>query len=122
MAIKVTVTGDKELVRAVRARAKVFPGKVKRALYREAETIMTDSKENYVPVDQSILKNSGHVIMDKTRIAVHLLFGGLAEAYAVVQHEVLTFHHTVGGPKYLERPLLARAATILQSIARRVKL
>lgn len=79
------------------------------ALKEEAERIMTDSKTNYVPVDQGILRASGYVgdpEISGDTLEVELGYGGAASDYALVQHERLDYNHRVGGAKYLERPLL----------------
>lgn len=39
--------------------------------------------------------------------------------YAVRQHEDMTYRHTVGGPKYLERAL--RETDVLEELARELK-
>jgi hypothetical protein len=88
---------------------------VEAALLEQAEAVMADSKEHYVPVDVAALKNSGHVqppVSTGNELSITLGYGGAARAYAIVQHERMDFRHTVGGPKYLERPLLAAAARI----------
>lgn len=79
-----------------------------KALYVEAERIMAESAP-LVPVDFGVLKASGHVQppeMSGERVSVTMGYGGPAEAYALVQHEDLTFRHTVGQAKYLEQPFL----------------
>ena len=79
---------------------------VGKAAYREGVTIMAEAK-TLCPVDNGFLKASGHVRKpeyDGPRVSVTIGFGGVAEAYAVVQHENLEFHHTVGQAKYLEQP------------------
>lgn len=91
-----------------------------RALGIEAELVMTDAKENYVPVGHppedktpGTLRASGFVlppVILGSHIEVILGFGGAAEAYALVQHEHMEYHHTVGRSKYLEIPMLAAAA------------
>lgn len=81
-------------------------------LYRFGEIIITDAKQNYVPVRDGILRASGFVEQPKIsqrEITVRIGFGGAAEAYAAAQHERMDYKHTVGGPKYLERPVLAHA-------------
>jgi hypothetical protein len=124
MSVYFTVTGTD----ALRAALEQFgPGAqevAQAAIYQEAEAIMADSKENYVPVDTGTLKNSGYVALLETEnnlLSVEMGYGGAAEAYAVVQHERLEFNHPVGGPKYLERPLLAAAGNLLQNLANRIK-
>lgn len=77
------------------------------ALYLEAELIMTDSKQNYVPVDTGVLRNSGTVtkpVITNKSVEVTLGYGGPAADYAVVVHE---YPPSVGQGKnkYLSRPL-----------------
>ncbi len=63
------------------------------------------------PVDKGPLRASGTVLppeISGSRITVASGFGGAAKKYAVVQHEDLNLRHAVGGPKFLERPFLAR--------------
>lgn len=93
---------------------------VEKVLYTRAELIMARSKNEFVPVDLGVLKDSGYVQRPVRRgldIEVTLGFGGAAQAYAMRQHEDLELHHPplksrkghigsqVGGPKYLERPM-----------------
>ena len=79
------------------------------AAYQEATNIMAEAKP-LCPVDNGFLKASGHVRMpeiDGARVTVTMGFGGVAEAYALVQHENLDFHHNVGQAKFLEQPFAA---------------
>ena len=95
------------------------------ALFRRGEAIMTDSKQNYVPVDTGALRGSGHVqlpVVNGNEVTVTLAYGGVAEAYAIPQHERLDYNHTVGGPKYLERPLLEAGKTLAKDLAADLKL
>ena len=113
--------------------AKKYPEAARRALYRNAEFIMTDSKQNYVPVDEGQLRASGHVVMDATKLEVTLGFGGPAGignvsdsndetvGYAIVQHEVDSYEHTVGEDKYLEKPLMAALPRLAGDIGRDIK-
>lgn len=78
------------------------------AIYQEAEAIMTESKKQ-CPVDFGNLKNTGNVSPPENHsghISVTLGYGGPSVKYAVVQHESLEFHHTVGKAKFLEDPML----------------
>jgi hypothetical protein len=79
-------------------------------LQQEAETIMTKSKRDYVPVDTGTLRASGHVkepVITGTRVQVTMGYGGAASAYAIVQHENTQLHHPNGGQaKYLEQPVM----------------
>ncbi len=86
------------------AEAPVIAGK---ALYIRGNKIMKVAKDERVPVDLGALKGSGYV--RKPRVTargatVVMGFGGVAKAYALVQHERKDYHHTVGGPKYLSGP------------------
>lgn len=95
------------------------------ALFRRAEAIMTDSKQNYVPVDTGALRGSGHVqlpVQNGNDVTVTMGYGGVANAYAIPQHENLNYNHTVGGPKYLERPLLEAGKTLAKDLAADLKL
>lgn len=74
------------------------------------EEIMTDVKDarpnHGVPVDEGTLRGSGRVegpVGPKASPTVSLSFGGAAAPYALIQHEVTTFRHTIGEPRYLVR-------------------
>lgn len=89
-------------------------------LYRWCEGVMTDAKENYVPVKDGILRGSGFVeqpVISPTNISCRMGFGGGSVAYAAKQHENLDYQHTVGGPKYLERPIYAHLPELKAEIA-----
>lgn len=113
------VEGLREMQRAVRRIADRHPKQVKKILRAIAERIMTRSKREFVPVDLGNLKSTGHVEEDRNRIRVTLIYGGPAAPYALDQHENMTYNHTVGGPKYLERPLMAEVPSMAQEIARK---
>lgn len=94
------------------------------ALFQEGEAIMADAKANYVPVDTGVLRASGMVAapeIDGNTVSVAMGFGGAASAYALVQHERLDYHHSVGGPKYLERPFLDAANGLEDRLAERLR-
>jgi hypothetical protein len=85
------------------------------SLYQSAEVIMTDSKENYVPVKTGNLRSTGFVQLpeiDGQDINVTLSYGGPAVDYAVVVHEDLTAHHPHGQAKYLSTPLEQRLGDV----------
>lgn len=107
-------------------------------LYKFANIIMTDAKENYVPVDNGPLRASGMVmepVIEGRNISVTMGFGGAAEAYALAVHEHLSdysppswkkaeasgrgvhFSPAGHGPKYLERPVIAHANELVETIA-----
>lgn len=122
-------------VSAIRAAA---PG----ALYEEGLAIMADSQSNYVPVDEGVLRASGHVTPPQTmgdETTVTLSFGGAAAPYAIAVHEHLgehsprswrvaeaagrpvQFHPSDRGPKYLERPLLKAQEGFVSRLAERIR-
>lgn len=83
-----------------------------RALYQEAERIMTASKE-IVPVLTGALRASGVVLLPEvsaTNVSVELGYGGPAAPYAVYVHENVMARHKEGQQaKFLERPMLEAA-------------
>lgn len=108
------------------------------ALYRQAQRIMAESKERFVPVDLGTLKSSGKVHPPKysgRTVTVELSYGDAASAYALAVHEhpsrhsppswqgaQITFSPSGTGPKYLERPLMAAVPTLAQELARDLNL
>jgi len=108
--------GQRELRAAVAAQAKKEPLRVKAAIVKEAETIMTASKK-LVPVKTGNLRASGHVEIHPTRIRVDLVYGGPAADYALRVHEDLDAFHRVGQAKYLEEPLNDAIPGMAQRIA-----
>lgn len=133
MSLEVKVKGLDELDRKIGRLARKYPEAARRALRRNAEFIMTDSKENYVPVDEGELRASGHVILDDKKLEVTLGFGGPAGignqsstnkgdvGYAIVQHETMEYSHRVGEAKYLEKPLHAAVAHLAEDIGRDIE-
>ncbi len=141
MSISLTITGSEALVAELKRRGLDAKPAAAAALFQEAEDIMGTSKEEYVPTDDSILKNSGHVAqpdIDSDEISVAMGYGGAASAYALAVHEHLSehsppswktaeakgrpvrFHPSGRGPKYLERPLLAAASGMAGRLAGRM--
>ena len=114
----VKITGDKKVIANLNKLARRAPVGAAAALFQEAEKIMTESKESFVPVDQGPLRASGQVAKpDVTPLgaSVTMGYGGDAEAYALAIHEHPSpasppswaggVNFKRGGPKYLERPL-----------------
>lgn len=100
--------GLDEFMDRLKRSEKNAPRQLGRALYVEGNRIMTVSKRDYVPVDQGVLRASGHVRQPHIRgtwAEVVLGYGGAASGYALVQHERLDYAHNVGQAKYLERPV-----------------
>lgn len=116
-------------VEGLRAKLRVARGlvvqEVARALLEDAEETMAISKRDFVPVDQGILRGSGHVAgpdIGANKVTVTLGYGGAASAYALVQHERTDFNHPRGGQaKYLERPFFQRAAGLDQRVSGQVR-
>ena len=136
--IRVEVTGTDAILRALQQAGRKGMQAATAAFYQEAERIMTDSKEHYVPVHDAILKGSGHVQPPQVtggHLSVTLGYGGAASAYALAVHEHLsqhsppswkaaeaagrpvTFHPPGRGPKFLELPLLAAERGFSERIA-----
>jgi hypothetical protein len=122
----VTIRGGAELV--ARLTALGDPARVGRAvgaaLYQEAERVMADSKEHFVPVDLGELRASGHVRepqVSGAKASVQMGFGGPAAPYALRQHEELGYHHEVGEAKYLEKPLLAATDGLAARLGARIR-
>ena len=105
------MSGLKNLDRAL-AKLNKFKGRVehvmKSELYKEAEGIMTLSKDAFVPVDDGPLRTSGQVdepVVNRGVINVTLGYGNAAVEYAKPVHEDLAAFHPGGGQaKYLEIP------------------
>jgi len=110
------------------------------AVYVEANLIMTNAKQNFVPVDLGTLRNSGTVsqpiIAEDGTISIKLYFGGAAAPYALAIHEhpssfdppswrgkpILNFRGKQGrGPKYLEYPLRQAENGMAERLAARIR-
>jgi hypothetical protein len=127
--------GTAEVLRRLSKVIEKFPKVVMRALRQEAELDMTESKKRcpvysppiggYVDHVGGTLRASGHVL-DPVRkgsmMSVDMVYGGAAEAYAVIQHESLDFHHNVGEAKYLESVVLESAPYLRARVASRIRL
>ena len=114
----VKITGDKKVIANLNKLARRAPIGAAAALFQEAEKVMTESKESFVPVDLGVLRVSGKVAQpDITPLgaSVTMGYGGEAAAYALAIHEHPSpasppswaggVNFKRGGPKYLERPL-----------------
>jgi len=124
----VKITGDKKVIANLNKLAARAPKLAAGALLLEAESIMTASKNSFVPHDQGILKASGEVQKPPKVLpfgaSVVMGYGGQAGAgnkednpnrYALAIHEHPSQHSPPswaggvtfksGGPKYLEKPL-----------------
>lgn len=111
--------GTAQLRAALTAAGAAAPKAMAAAGLVEMESVMAEAKAQ-TPVDKGTLRDSGHVLppdIGPTSVEIVAGFGGAASAYAIVQHERLDLAHTVGGPKFLERPFLARVPRMEQSLA-----
>lgn len=116
--------GLERFKRSSRQKGEAILRGLERGLVKEAEGVMTISKQAYVPVDFGILKGSGFV--DKPtrrgrRVVIELGFGGPAAPYAVYVHEDLTAFHTVGEAKYLQKPLRSAKRGMAERLAKEVR-
>lgn len=94
------------------------------ALYVQAEQIMTDSKQNYVPVVSGVLKGSGTVlkpVVVGNIITVVLGYGGMASEYAVVVHEYPVSYGQHKN-KYLQKPLNKAVTGMPNRLAKSIRM
>lgn len=133
---RIRVRGIEQVRRALRRLNGTANEAFARELFREGETIMTESKQ-LVPVDSGALRSTGHVtppVREAGTLRVTLAYGGPAGAegvsdegkgryvgYALHVHEDLTARHTVGGPKFLERPALEATPGMATRMAVRIQ-
>lgn len=96
---------------------------VAQGVYAEASAIMLTAKRR-VPLDQGTLRASGIVnqpVVFGTSWSLTMGFGGAASAYALIQHENLTFNHRAGrSAKYLENPVIEDLGFFQDNLAKRV--
>ena len=113
------MSGTEELTKALSVFGELAKEMLGKALYREAEYIMSDAKQ-LCPVDTGNLRASGHVTQPEVTgesVSVVLGFGGPAVKYALPVHERLDVHHPNGQAKYLEQPMLAAAKNLESRLA-----
>lgn len=92
------------------------------ALYLEAEETAGLSK-TLTPVDTGALRDSHTVsqpVITNNEISVTIGVGGPAAPYAVIVHEVVETHHTVGQAKFLQLAVLQRSKTMAMRIANKI--
>ncbi len=88
-----------------------------------AEVVMTDSKDNYVPVVSGALYNSGFVEppeFGRQKVLVRIGFGGGTTAYALRVHEA-PVSWGQGKNKYLTKPLKFHISTFPSLIQQAVQ-
>lgn len=136
------VTGKKETIAALQALGSHAPLSVEGGLFEFGSLVEGDAKV-LTPVLTGNLRASGYTItptlenLSETsdvdpasralavrtaeQITAVVGFGGPAQVYALIQHERTDFHHTVGQAKYLETAVQARAATLPEVLAGRLR-
>lgn len=122
--IKIELIGAPELAKILAtAGARAIPA-LKQALNEEGQIAFRDS-QRLVPVDTGTLRRSGILEPAKekgTSIEVVMGYGGAASAYALKQHENLSYRHKEGKQaKYLEQPVMQRQAKLSQNIQKRMQ-
>lgn len=94
-----------------------------RGLYQNALLMFAES-QRIVPVDTGTLARSGMVEPPNNSAAqpeVIIGYGGLASAYALIQHENLDYrHHSPEQAKYLEQPVLQGLPAMKADLAARL--
>ncbi len=123
MRITVEIKGAKQLQEALAKLGDRMMAEAGKALYAEAELIMTESKEQ-CPVDTGALRGTGHVEDPQAsggQVTVQMGYGGPAAPYAVYVHERLDVRHRVGKAKFLEDPVKAAAPKLPARLTRRLK-
>jgi hypothetical protein len=105
---------------ALRKRLEAVVKAAEAALYQAGSIIMTEAKER-APLDIGTLRNSGYVTLPRRQgddVMVEAGFGGAAKAYAVIQHEELSYRHEVGEAKYLENAINAKEQEVQERVRR----
>lgn len=129
-------TGTDAMRRRIALAGQTIRERLAAALYAEAQAIMRDSKDRFVPVDEGVLRASGGVDLPQFKgreISVRLYFGGAASAYAAAVHEhpsvysppswrgkAVQFHPEGRGPKYLWTPMKLRMRGMAGRISARI--
>jgi hypothetical protein len=122
--MRIVMTGHTRAMQQLARAGAVTPHGLSVGLREIAETVMTASKRDYVPVDTGALRASGFVdapLVTATGARVDLGFGGPAAPYAAIVHEDLLARHPVGQAKYLEIPLRAYVQGMAAVLAMRAR-
>lgn len=99
----VTINGVDELLAKLAVLPQLQTAGALNGLLAAGQDCMDDSKENFCPFRLGALRGSGVVFAEDQQVV--LSYGGVgsgAEAYALEQHENLSYKHEIGGAKYLE--------------------
>lgn len=116
----VSIDGAEDLLAKLQLLPQLSTASVMNGMLDKSQEVMDWIKANgFVPFQFGPLQESGAVYVSETDTdpTIIMSFGGVGsgvEAYALDQHENLSYNHPIqGGPKYLERPLLMRANDII---------
>jgi hypothetical protein len=89
-----------------------------RGLLLGAEHVLTEA-QNLVPLDEGALQNTGTASIDEGSLTAMVSYD---TPYAARQHEELDWRHAPGRQaKYLEQPLNAERATVLDLVAAQMR-
>lgn len=115
-----TLTGLGQLRRALNQAGDLAGDALEAALVEEANETMADSKQQ-TPVDTGRLRATGTVFPVERSGGNVSIEMGYGTDYAVPVHEKMGVHHPTGNAKFLERPLLERAAQMPVRLAAKVR-
>jgi hypothetical protein len=120
---RLDLTGDEELVNALKAGKEHTPQAIAQAIWEEANMIFAKS-QILVPVDTGVLRGSGGVSapqMGTQGYFVDIFYGGPAAPYALFVHEIIgNYHNPPTQAKYLEQPVMEAMPSIQQNIRGRI--
>ncbi len=93
---------------------------------REANELLREIKDGgWVPVDKDDLRKSGKVERVQVNKSTRKTVISFNTPYAWEQHENMEYNHTVGGPKFVERPMLMKmsgmSSRLAEDVRRRVR-
>jgi hypothetical protein len=139
-AVRFSLKGTKTMAAKLRAMAENQHKRGSTSLFRRAQAILKRSREEFVPVDEGDLRDSGYVKLfrdTRERTTIQIGFSAL---HAVPVHEHLSehspyswrtaeargspvrFHPDGRGPKFLEIPFLEAQATLKRDLAQDLQL
>lgn len=98
-----------------------FRSAAKIALREEAEAIMAESRDIYVPIDTGHLKSTGKVQNVAETGSEMVVSMGYSADYAEEVHENLRARHLVGSAKYLETPLIGAYTNMSARVSARIR-
>lgn len=143
MPVSFKVTGGKEMAQTLKAASVEHKRKVRAALYVWTELLVTNIKDNYVPVRDGILKSSVKATLPQEEdgvIFVIIYAGDASSPSAIAVHEHLSEHspeswkvkeangrhvvfHPAGrGPKFVQTPLLIESSSLAEFIAKELQI